>query len=610
MHLHPGAPARPMRPTLLALAFACVLLAPTTVNAAPAAAPAAHHWALAWGRAQTEDAPAAPHSELACALGDLDADGVQDVLLRARDDADAKLSALSAATGNPLWEQEIEPDAALACAPDVAGDGAADPLVLLDERAPGAIPDGAPVTAEDANARLRALDGATGDALLTLEAAKRTTGGEAGPVAGASRVDASLSPGGKGIYVFAKVEKRSTTSALLDELALSSDATSVELQVLDAKGSVLGTIKSAPGADVLAHAVVSDGNATVLVLSATEASPIDQAPARVPSVSAFEVDGTLRWSVELPSRTDALMLLPDAGDLDADGVTDLVVQTAPAPIGLPDASSLAVLSGATGEILLERASDEGLLAALPLGDVTPDGVADGDALLVITQAAEDAPILLECVRSGATCWTAELPAGAIPVNADTDEFTGDIGGFEDLTGDGVPDVCALVEEGDLATLRALDGTDGALAWTAKIEEAASVVAIPRTEGADLVVLSALDGATRGLGLSLLDGATGGTLWSAIARVPAGTQDVHAHVAAAASGESLLLTVGTEHAWLLLTATGATTWTGSGTIGAEAPEALEIASVASGTSGIAQIPAVGLGLAVAVLAVGALARRRA
>lgn len=599
-----------MTRTLLVLAIASLTLVPAAAAAPPGASGAGQHWALAWAHFEKAEATAAATGDIVCELGDLDADGVDDILLRAHDDTTAKLVAVSGDGGETLWESTIDAAATLECAPDVAGDGVADPLLLLDEATGDALPDGAPVSTEDAIAHLRALDGATGEDLLSLEAAERATGGDATAVSGSTTASAALQPGGEGIYLFVKTEETSAATELLDRFSLSSGDTSLEIEVIDAEGNVLSTIKTAPEADVLGHAVVADADtATVLLLTATDASPIDQVPARVPSVSAFDTDGTLRWSVELASRTDELMLVPDAGDLDADGVSDLIVETAPGDLGLPGASSLSVLSGADGSVLFERTSESGLLAALPFGDLTPDDLTDGDALLVVTQATADAGITIECVRDGETCWTAELPVDAIPVNADTDAFTGDIGGFEDLTGDGVPDIATLVEGDGAATLAALDGVDGTAAWSTTIDASSQVLSVAREDGADLAVLGALDESARTIDVSLIDGATGELDWTATATVDETLEDATATLTATADGESLLLTIGGENAYALDTATGATQWTGAATIGAEAPEPLALSTASSDTSGIAQVPAPGVGLLVGVGVLVALVARR-
>ena len=599
-----------MRPLTL-LVLASLLVAATGAAAAPqGATQAQRHWALAWGHHAAEPSLDMAHGAVACMLGDVNGDGAQDMLVRMKDQGKAKLVALSGADAKTLWENEVAENALLQCAPDVAGDGVADPLLVVQEAASSATPGGAPVSSQQVLARLQGLSGATGEAVVAVEATQRATAGGAASVSGGTRSDVSLSTAGAGLYLVVVRERTSAVTSLLEEVAFSSRDTDVTMEVLDAAGERLGVIETPPQADVLAHAIVAaKGEASVLLLTAADASPLDQAPARVPTIASYAVDGTLRWSVELAATTQDLMLVPRAGDIDADGVQDLIVETLPAGFGLPGGAMLAVLSGASGKLILERASDNGFLAALPFGDVTPELPGDGDALLVLTQTAQDAPLTLECVKAKATCWTSKLPANAMPVNGALDPFTGDIQGFHDLTGDGVPDVATLVEQKEGAVLSVLDGIDGAEAWSTQLPAGAQVVPVPTPEGVDLAVLEPMREETRTLVLSLLDGADGQVRWAARANVAAELSDTHAHVASSYDGEAVLLTIGEEHVHVLDSLTGRALWSGATTIGGAAPGALEVTGAAREPRGLAAMPAPGALLVVAAVGALALALRR-
>lgn len=596
---------------LLVLAIASLFLASTAAVATPqGVTSAASHWALGWGRYDEAPTLDDAHGAIACLLGDVDADGTDDVLLRLEDEADAKLVAVSGADAATLWESALDEGALLECAPDAAGDGVADPLVTLEEASGAAIPsDGAPVSSEGVTQHLQAIDGGTGDTLLSLDAAESATSGDATSVSGSSRTDVTLQPGAQSLYLLVSREETSAVTEVLEGLPLSSEDSSLEIKILDAAGNVQGTIETAAQEDVLGHAIVTNGEvASVLVLTAADASVVDQAPAQIPTLTSYDAEGVAQWSAELAPTTQDLMLVPHAGDIDADGIEDIIVETRPSGIDLPSASTLSVLSGANGEILIERAADTGLLAALPLGDPTPLIPDDADALLIVTQAAGDAPVMLECVHADVTCWTAELPADAEPVNALTNDFTGDIEGFHDLTGDGVPDVATLVDGTDAGTLSVLNGVDGSVAWSTAIEAGSRVGPVPSADVVDLAVLGPFEEKARELAVSMIDGMDGSVAWTATAQVSNALGDAHAHLESAYDGRTLLLTIGEEHAYAIDAATGETLWSGAATAGAEAPGALELAN-AGGVNGIAALPTPGVVLAVAALGILALVRRR-
>lgn len=630
---------------LLILVFASSMIAAPLVGAHRApdrAEPAPVNWALAWMRYQEHDVGAAVAASAACALGDVNGDGVRDLLLRAKGEAGARLEALTGpAFTDVAWTSELDAAARLECAPDALEDGIADPLVVLREAGGSLLPD-APIDAA-ANAATHAtfqtIDGATGSVLFEIEADETVRGTQAGFAGAASATLASLEPGASDLFLFVE-SQRTELGALLpiEELLLSGGRADVAIQLLDAAGEAQGTIEAADAqAQILAHAAVADAESTrVMVLSVRDAVPLDQVSAQVATVAAHAPDGTLLWSIDLEATTDNVGLVPLAGDINGDGVEDLIAQTVTTGVEASASSSLQVLSGADGATLLARASEAGMLAALPLGDVTATASAQmegmgghAQALLVITQEAPDANVVLECVLEGDTCWTAELPADALPVNVDLDDFTGDLRGFLDVTGDGIVDVAATFQgEAGARTLQVMSGVDGAIAWTKEIDAEASVHMVVSEAGSNFALVSA-EGRT--LALSLVDGATGEVRWTVESTIASeiGEPHVDVEVVTDAAGEAttLLLTLSDasvdasvdaeaaaavpEHVYSVDAATGATTWSGTTLDGAaEPPELLSVASATAGT--VADVPAPGVLVLVAAVATAALVlgRRRA
>lgn len=618
-----------MRQAILLLVLASLATAPLVAAAQPATARAS--WADAWARAADADLAANAHSAAACALGDIDHDGIHDVLLRSTTDASAKLQAVSGADPQRvLWESALDVDARLTCAADVGGDGVADPVIEL-VRSESEVPDVGAVSAERAQAALHALDGVTGKALLELEAAGNAREGTTAAASGSTTTDVTLEPGANDLYLFVTSERTSAAAKLLDDLALSSEDADVSIQILDATGQVLGTIE-APDAhsEILSHAVVRDATdkARILVLSATEASPIDQAPAQVPTIASHAVDGSLLWSVELDATASDLLLVPQAGDLDADGIQDLIVETIPSGAVPVDTGSLVtVLSGADGSVLLDLASKSGLVAALPLGDLTPTIPTDADALLTMTQETADGDIHVECLHEGVSCWTATLPAGSVPVNGAIDPFTGDLQGFADLTGDKVPDVATLAQTDAAATLSVVSGVDGKAVWSAAIDAGSHVVTLPDVGGADLLVLGPLDGA-RTLALSKLEGLDGSVAWRVATQIaatfedPAVDLDLATSTAddATAQTQTILATVrdakgdalAPEHVYAIQPKDGVARWAVStdAKAGAATPPPLHVVSEDESTRDVATVPAPGALVLVALVGAAAFATRRA
>lgn len=515
-------------------------------------------WLLPFTRGDpAEDALGA--GAIACPLGDLDGDKVDDLLVHvagAAAGAPASLEAVSgAAPTQTLWTLPTGDGEVLQCAPDVAGDGVADPLLRVKDAADG-LPAQTPVSAESAKATLQALDGTTGQALLTLTGEETENGGDTDIADGGVARALDLEPAALDLLLFVTSEvTQAQTQLPLGGLALTSQREEVRIELLASDGTVRGVIEPGSGAEILAYGLAAapagapgDLDALrVLVLSATEGSPLEEIDARVPTITAYTTEGSVEWSVELDATANDLLLVPNAGDLDADGVPDLLLAQIPSDPALADeVGSVLALSGADGSEILALAGIDGLVAALPMGDVTPTVPGDPHALLLVAKGAAGDALLLECVQADETLWEAELPAEAAPLNALIDPFTGDALGFTDLTGDGIPDVAALVPGDDPLSqaVQVIDGADGSSPWTTVVGHVNDAATLAGPTGADLALVST-DPQAGTLRVSLLDGATGEVAWTAQAALPEGVQEPQTEIlpfTGADGASSMLLTV--------------------------------------------------------------------
>jgi hypothetical protein len=277
---------------------------------------------------------------------------------------------------------------------------------------------------------------------------------------------------------------------------------------------VLGTIETSPASDAVAAAPAPPssvgGLPTIVMLTETSVVPIDQAPVGVPAVAVYDSDGSQQWTSQQDATPGTPVVLPDAGDVDGDGVADLIYATVPADVGTVPGGGYLVLSGADGSTILDSGSAQtGLVTALPLGDVTGD---DADEILVIRQSASGGDITLTAEGGdGKVLWTAEVSADAEPTNTATDDASGNTVGFSDVTGDGVPDVVVSSPAGDGIAVEAIDGATGNTVWQDTFEGADSVTAErgEGSEGAHDLIVTDTDS---GLSVIGVDGATGETEW--------------------------------------------------------------------------------------------------
>ena len=614
---------------------------PVQVDAVP---PLLVDWLFAWGHAsRAAGGNAHARADVVCALGDVDADGSADILVRTRGsrgngagngqgegNGGVRMRALAGPEfQRVLWTVPLDEATLLRCAPDVNGDAVADPVteavVVPEPTLPlpvGEIiaSEAAPITAE--------VNGTTGQPIVAIETTESTTSIEVAPlgpgiVTTGATSDATLEPAALDMILHVVVETTSV-EAVVPVLGgdVGSETTSVSIEVLDASGTSQGTIAPAdPAAQIVEFAPApGEGATNVVVLTTVDAASSSGAGPQRPTTSLYAPDGGIVWSHEHETTTGEPILVPNAGDVDGDGTQDIIVVVTSPELGVGGPSTIEVLSGDDGTQVYSDAATEGDIAALPLGNVTPSA---GDEILVVEQSAPDAPIVVTCVdRAGAACWSAELPAGAAPVNARTDPFSGEITGFEDLTGDGVPDVAVAIADGTGSSIQVVDGASGEIAWTAPVPAGSSVVVLATPEGSDLVVHAPVGA---GFSLARLDGRDGTTTWSATSD-EGEVADVATSDLDGDGTDDLLVTISTgpeedEEGGSIMVVNGvrgATAWKTPIDESSEAPDDLQVASSAPAASAAtlgARIAGVALPVLAGILAIvgifeiAATARRR-
>jgi outer membrane protein assembly factor BamB len=515
-------------------------------------------WTIAFGRISYADSPdlGTAAQAVTCALGDIDDDGVGDLLVHVKDTATGlpRLKALSGPDFQKiLWQVATRGDRYLQCAPDLNLDGLADPVMTLASQAGGTAGASGAVKDESVDRAMQVLDGASGESLIRRQ--HKDTQTTAGPSMGStgasadSSAQADLLPATAGAEVLLKTEvQQSQLLGLPDALPVAGlTATArhaAEMQLLDAQGAVHGTIKiDSPGVDPLALAPIPMGRGlpNVAALTAQTVSPVKEAASQVPTLSLYNPDGSLAWSVALDATEGLPVLLPRAGDLNLDGVEDIIVENVPTDVQATAAGQFRILSGLDGQVLLDSGSPvKGLMAALPLGAL-PDGT---PTILSAKQVQGSATLTLSVLdATGKAVWSLDVEPGSIPVNARLDAYTGDPLGFTDLTGDGLPDIGVAAKKGGAFALQAIDGATGQVAWTASLADVDHVVPVSpgatlgqvtsatRTIPGDLL---AIGPANAGTALTLLDGATGKVVWTVKGALPAGA--AMAFVDAQAAGD--------------------------------------------------------------------------
>lgn len=470
----------------------------------------------------------------ACALGDVNVDGHADLLLRTVDAAgNARLNAVAGpAFVEAIWSQAISAKAVLRCAPDLGVDGVADPVL----RIAGETVSQAQGAASEARAVLQVIDGATGAVALARSVTDSATGAAASGTAAVQQVvHGTLLPAAQGAVAQVTTEATGAAALLPGALPLSSlgveAAAKASLTLIDGAGRVVGTVSiDTPGVDPLALAPVPGaGLPQVAALTARAVSQVEGAAAQVSTLSLYSPDGTLQWAVDFAASTGVPSLLPRAGDLDLDGIPDLVVQTVQGTVdGVPSAS-LSVLSGLDGHLLFATSAVEGTVSALPLG-----AVGEGMALLQAAQATAGGAIDLKALDgAGQVIWSAQAEATAVAANLVRDPFSGDLSGFTDLTGDLVADVALAVPGNGSVAVKVLDGLTGQVAWVAELPSADQVLSLAMATGGQAVqtlssaagqasdLLGVASGVAGSLDLSLASGVDGQLRWTASASLPSG-----------------------------------------------------------------------------------------
>ena len=451
-----------------------------------------------------------------CTLGDADRDGFDDILIRHPPGQSGDGTKFEALAGpdftRSLWRAEPKDHRLMKCGADVTDDGVPDPITVGDPVPVAAepVPSTPFTTGEAATTTSTPLDGAQGGELAQIEVDSSTQEATVAPVEAGSATGGTVVPAGEGaLLVIGASESGASVSGAQELSAGQSQAT---VQVVDESGTVLGTIETPPAADALAAApapAASEGGLPgIVVLTETQIVPVDQVPVGVPVVTLFEGDGTQQWSAEQAATAGVPVVLPDAGDVDGDGVPDLIYATIPGEVETVPGGGYQVLSGADGSTLIGFVTTQGgLVTALPLGDVAGD---DADEVLVITQPASGGALSLSAQEgNGEVAWSVEVGAGAEPANAQTDE-AGNTVGFTDVTGDGVADVVVTLPDGDGLAVEVIDGATGETVWEGTFEGADSVTTTPSEDGSgdDLIVVDVDDG----LAVEGVDGASGETEW--------------------------------------------------------------------------------------------------
>jgi len=545
-------------PAVLALAAATaflLLIPPAQAWSLPSAPPAEPPGVdvAAW---TTDLAPGAAgalgslQSAVGCALGDVTGDGVADLLVLVTDPS-SSVRRLEALAGpgftTVVWQKVSSASQVLSCAADVDVDGALDPILSTVGAAAGSAASGA--GQQTTMVVQQVLAGASGVAMVGRTITDTTRGAASSAGAVAQTATGTLLPAAAGATALLQTQATGALAGLPSGLPLGAldvtAASSATLQVLDVTGAVVSTVKvDTPGIEPLAMAPLQLTGAlpNVAVLSST-LTPVAGAAAGVPQIALYAADGTLAWSKQLTAAAGSLpVLLPQAGDLDLDGVGDLIVATVPqatsaaTQVASAASTGFQVLSGVDGHTILASAAGAkdaavGLLTALPLGTL-PGGPA---ILQVAAKTAGGALSLSALGATGKVLWSVDVPGMAVPVNAALDAYTHDIQGFTDLTGDAVPDVAVAVQTTQGLALRTIDGATGQLAWATNltgIAQASNVIPVVRSaaQHAGDVATAAVGqttalvavGAQAGTAtLRMLDAATGKVLWTATAALPVG-----------------------------------------------------------------------------------------
>lgn len=456
------------------------------------------------------------------AAGDINADGVDDLILQSVDlnngftlvqaVSGASLDAgADAATAfqKTIWQLAPNQGSVLGLVGDLDGDGVAD-MVISQAISQGAAEmqstaEASYGTVEAQGAILfQALDGATASGSFGVELATSFQSQAAGlaelGLQKASQTTGHVQPTGTGALHQIETQVESAQASLLQDLPLDA-LTSVEadavITVLDATGNVRGQIAlEEPGVNPLQIAAPDldmDGLTDTVLLEVQKAGPAQEASALVPTVTSYTgaaVD--MAWETQLDPFSGLPLLVPDVGDLNGDGHVELAFHAiSQVPGNDPSGTVLTILDGASGEVMAQTESAEGLLMAAPLGG-SVNGDATADVLLLEGTASAITSVSV-ATESLEMLWTVPIPDNAVPLNLIRDPFTDAAQGLTDLTGDGVPDLAVAngVTAGPLASdlsatladeelvIEVFGGVDGETVWSKTLP---SVLAIREIAG--------------------------------------------------------------------------------------------------------------------------------
>jgi hypothetical protein len=590
------APAAVVRGLCLALVAVLALPAASAWSLdrqalAPASAPSAAAWTtdLQPRAFPAGEVTGAVQSAAACALGDVTGDGVADIVVLASATAGAGGGAAGATTSlqalagpgftQVVWQKASDLQRVLRCAPDLDLDGTLDPILStlgpVTSTANGA-------AGQTRQVVQQTLQGASGAALVGRADPAAITGAASGGLQAGQAAASALLPAAAGAAAYLQASASGATLPVpplpvplplpVDSLTATARQ-AAQIQVLDVTGAVVSTVSiDEAGVDPLALAPVQLTGALpdVAVLSQSAISPVKEAAASVPELALYAADGTLAWSTQLTASTGVPILVPNAGDLDLDGVGDLIVTTVEQKVQAAPGAAYSVLSGVDGRVLFDSGpAVSGLVAALPLGQL-----AGGPALLEATQVDGASSLALKALDgAGNVLWSADVDALATPANLALDAYTGDVTGFTDLTGDAVPDVAVAVQSGTGLALKAIDGATGAVAWDLDVPDASEVV--PVVIGAAQAVGNAAGAAGAGASASAS---------ASVARLPGlgGSTDGVQEAVAGASSSLLAIGHSSTNATLTLVdaATGAVAWTSV----AQLPPGFDLGSLTAQVAG--------------------------
>lgn len=510
-------------PLVLLLASALLVPSASATLLLPVEQPdALGPWGLQQRQAPGADASAgfamdvARQALIVTAAGDLDADGVDDLILQSVDlqNGFTTLQAVSgAAPQQVLWS--LAPN--LGSIPQVVGDLDGDQvtdLVLgqtIDQASSQVqeVGSAAAGTAEAQGAFLfQTLSGASAAGSFGVQLATSThvTGADLGVVemlqAGGQHVEQTtgfVQASGTGALHQVEQTVQTTQASLLQALPLHR-LTQVEadavLSVLSATGAVRGQIPlQDPGVNPLMIAgpdLDLDGLADTAIMQIQKVSPVQEASTIVPTISTYTgatVD--LAWEATMDPLAGLPLLVPDVGDLNGDGTLELAYHAIEAVPGSdPSGTALTILDGATGEVMGTAQAATGLLIAAPLGgDITGDAQAE---LLLLEGTVEAITHVAVAGADLEPIWGIDIPADVAPLNLVKDPFTGAVEGLSDLTGDGVPDLAVATAStvgplqsngtasagGQGFELTLYNGLDGSVVWSTAKDAVLAAQAVP------------------------------------------------------------------------------------------------------------------------------------